>query len=74
MESQAANGFSPARHGQWLALAEALDAAVVTIHTAIPDPLWFGPARNAFDHHVEHVLAELRLARGAVLDAEAGLP
>jgi hypothetical protein len=74
MESQAVNGYSPARHGQWLALAEALDAAVVTLHTAIPDPLWFGPARNAFDHHVEHVMTELRLARGAVLDAEAGLP
>jgi hypothetical protein len=74
MESQAANGFSPARHSQWLALAEALDAAVISLHTAIPDPLWFGPARNAFDHHVERVMAELRLARGAVLDANAGLP
>jgi hypothetical protein len=74
MEFQAANGFSPARHGQWLALAEALDAAVVTLHAAIPDPLWFGPARNSFDHHVELVKTELRLARGDVLDAEAGLP
>ena len=74
MESQAANGFSPARHGQWLALAEALDAAVFTLHTAIPDPLWFGPARTAFDHHVELVKTELRLARGAAIDVEAGLP
>ena len=73
IDSPALNGFTPARHGQWLALADALDAAVVTLHTAVPDPLWFGPARNAFDHQVEHVMAELRHARWAVLEAENGL-
>ena len=73
IESQLISGSLPARHGQWLALAEALDAAVVTLHAAVPDPLWFGPARSAFDHNVELVLAELRQARWAVLSAESSL-
>ena len=73
IESQLISGSLPARHGQWLALAEALDAAVVTLHAAVPDPLWFGPARSAFDHNVELVLAELRQARWAVLSAETSL-
>ena len=73
IESQLISGFVPARHGQWLALADALDAAVVTLHTSMPDPLWFGPARSAFDHNVELVVAELRNARWAVLSAETSL-
>ncbi|WP_298120809.1 hypothetical protein [uncultured Aurantimicrobium sp.] len=63
-------GFSPAGHSLWLALADALDAAVVTLHTAVPDPLWFGPSRYAFDHNAEQVMADLRQARWAVLTAE----
>lgn len=55
---------------QWLALADALDAAVVALHTAVPDPLWFGPSRTAFDENVELVMAELRQARWAVLTVE----
>ena len=73
IESQLISGYMPARHGQWLALADALDAAVVTLHTAVPDPLWFGPARSAFDHNVELVMAELRHARWSVLSAETSL-
>ena len=73
IESQLISGYMPARHGQWLALADALDAAVVTLHTAVPDPLWFGPARSAFDHNVELVMAELRQARWTVLSAETSL-
>ena len=73
IESQLISGSLPALHGQWLALAEALDAAVVTLHAAVPDPLWFGPARSAFDHNVELVMAELRQARWAVLSAETSL-
>jgi hypothetical protein len=46
---------------------------VVTLHTAVPDQLWFGPARRAFDHNVELVMAELRQARWSVLSAESGL-
>lgn len=67
------SGYEPARHSQWLALADSLDAAAVTLHIAIPDPLWFGPARIAFDHTVERVVAELRQARWAVLAAEQSL-
>ena len=73
IESQLISGCVTARHGQWLALADALDAAVVTLHTAVPDPLWFGPARSAFDDNVEQVLTELRHARWAVLSAETSL-
>lgn len=73
IESQLISGYVPARHGQWLALADALDAAVVTLHTAVPDPLWFGPARSAFDYNVELVMSELRQARWAVLSAETSL-
>lgn len=73
IESQHISGSVPARHGQWLALSDALDAAVVTLHTAVPDPLWFGPARRAFDHNAELVMTELRQARWSVLSAESGL-
>lgn len=69
---QAVNGFPLARHSQWLALADALDDAAVTLHAEMPDPLWFGPARSAFDHNVELVITELRHARWSVLSAEMG--
>jgi hypothetical protein len=73
-EYQALSSFLPARHGQWLALADALDAALITLHTAIPDPLWFGPSRRAFDINAELVMTELRQARWAVLSAQQGIP
>lgn len=64
------SGYSPARNSQWMALADALDAAVVTLHTAIPDPLWFGPSRQAFDSTAGNVEAQLRHARWAVLSVD----
>lgn len=53
-----------------MALADALYAAVVTLHTAIPDPLWFGPSRQAFDSTAGNVEAHLRHARWAVLSVD----
>lgn len=69
-ELQGLSSFVTAGRSQWLALADALDAAVVALHTAVPDPLWFGPSRTAFDQNVELVMAELRQARWAVLTVE----
>ncbi len=69
-ELQGLSSFVTAGCSQWLALADALDAAVVALHTAVPDPLWFGPSRTAFDQNVELVMAELRQARWAVLTVE----
>lgn len=69
-ELQGLSSFVTAGRSQWLALADALDAAVVVLHTAVPDPLWFGPSRTAFDQNVELVMAELRQARWAVLTVE----
>lgn len=63
-------GYAPARHSQWMALADALDAAVVTLHNAVPDPLWFGPSRQAFDSSADNVEEHLRQARWAVLSTE----
>lgn len=73
-EFEVLSGNAPARHGQWLALADALDAAFVTLHSAIPDPLWFGPSRRAFDVNADRVISELRQARWAVLSAHNGMP
>ena len=70
IELQGELGFTTAGSSQWLALADALDAAIVTLHTAVPDPLWFGPSRNAFDQSAELVMTELRQARWAVLTVE----
>jgi hypothetical protein len=69
-ELQGLSSFVTAGRSQWLALADALDAAVVVLHTAVPDPLWFGPSRTAFDQNAELVMAELRQARWAVLTVE----
>jgi len=71
-EFEGLSGFPPAGHSQWLALADALDAAVVTLHTTVPDPLWYGPSRYAFDHNAEQVMAVLRHARWAILALEPG--
>jgi hypothetical protein len=73
-EFEVFSGSVPARHSQWLALADALDAALLTLHTAIPDPLWFGPSRRAFDVNTERVMDELRQARWAILDIDQGMP
>ena len=64
--------FAPSAHSQWVALADALDVAIVTLHNAIPDPLWFGPSRRAFDFTAEAVMNELRQARWEVLSIEQG--
>jgi len=64
------SGYSPARNSQWMVLADALDAAVVTLHAAVPDPLWFGPSRQAFDSTAGNVEDNLRNARWAVLSVE----
>jgi hypothetical protein len=69
-ELQGLSSFGTAGRSQWLALADALDASVVTLHTAVPDPLWFGPSRTAFDQNAELVIAELRQARWAALTME----
>ena len=53
-----------------MALAEALDAAVVTLHASVPDPLWFGPSRQAFDSTAGNVEDHLRHARWAVLSVD----
>ncbi|MEY2698564.1 MAG: hypothetical protein RL720_520 [Actinomycetota bacterium] len=65
-------GIAPAGQSQWLALAEALDEAIVTLHTAVPDPLWFGPSRRAFDSTAEEVMNQLRQARWEVLPIAQG--
>lgn len=72
IEQQTLAYSAPAGHGRWLALADALDAAVVTLRMGVPDPLWFGPSRYAFDHTAELVIDELRQARWAALAAESG--
>jgi hypothetical protein len=71
-EFEGYSGISPAGHSLWLALADALDAAAVTLHCAVPDPLWFGRSRYAFDRNAEQVMAELRQARWAILALEQG--
>ena len=73
-ELQGAQGFAPAGRSQWLALADALDSALVTVKMGIPDPLWFGPSRRNFDHSAEHVISVLRTARWEVLSAEMAQP
>lgn len=63
-------GFAPAGRSQWLALADALDSALVTLQMGVPDPLWFGPSRHHFDQNAEHVVHLLRTARWEVLAAK----
>ena len=74
LEYQGLAGFTPAGRSQWLALADALDSALITLQVGVPDPLWFGPSRQHFDQNAEHVLSVLRSARWEVLSAEVTEP
>ena len=73
-ELQGSEGFTPAGRSQWLALADALDSALVTVKMGIPDLLWFGPTRRNFDLSAEHVISALNTARWEVLSAEMAQP
>lgn len=70
LENLGHGGFAPAGRSQWLALADALDSALVTLQMGVPDPLWFGPSRQHFDQNAEHVMHLLRTARWEVLAVE----
>ena len=53
----------------WQDLVATIDASIHTLHNGVPDPLWWGSARVAYDAQVEDIISELRQAKWEILAA-----
>lgn len=59
--------MSPLARMNWLELIGAIDASIHTLQTGVPDPLWWGSARAAYDAQVNDIIAELQQAKREIL-------
>lgn len=53
----------------WHELAGTLELSIATLQSGIPDPLWWGPARAAYDASLADIIEELQHARWAILQS-----
>ena len=51
----------------WHDLVATIDASIHTLRNGVPDPLWCGSARGAYDAQVEEIIAELLQAQKEIL-------
>ncbi len=56
----------------WHEIARALEHSIATLQEGIPDPLWWGSARTAYDASVADIIHELQSARWAILRSLEG--
>ena len=69
IEPPLAHPIAPHTSHQWHTLAAALEQSIATLKEGVPDPLWWGSARAAYDAQVEDIITELQQARWAILTA-----
>lgn len=51
----------------WHDLVATIDASIQTLHNGVPDLLWWGSARAAYDAQVEEIISELLQAQKEIL-------